>query len=186
MTKKAPLLPSQIGIIVFILLALLLGFFLRTPPPDISVEPQPNGSQQSSPTNDFKQGTYHVTRVLDGDTIELQGGIRVRYEGVDAPEGNEAYGLSSAKYNQELVGRRNVLVIPTEEKIDQYGRVLAYVYADDVFVNEKIIEEGYARLLVFKGKKPEKYDQLKAAEDFARSRHLGIWLEEWELENKDI
>ncbi|OGY17950.1 MAG: hypothetical protein A2900_00610 [Candidatus Chisholmbacteria bacterium RIFCSPLOWO2_01_FULL_50_28] len=183
--KSSPLLP-RFGFTLLILLAFLLGIFLRTPIPGIKITPPENTPQDTSKTKEFAQGTYRVTLVLDGDTIELEDGTRVRYAGVDAPEKNQAYGLSSAKYNQQLVGRRDVLVIPTEEIFDQYGRVLAYVYAGNVFVNEKMIEEGYARLLVFKGKKPEKYDQLKAAEDFARSRHLGVWLEEWELENKDI
>ena len=186
MTKKPSPLPARFGVIVFILFAFLLGYFLRTPAAEIKVIPPENASEESTKTNDFKQGTYRVTRVLDGDTIELEDGTRIRYAGVDAPENNAAYGLSSAEYNQELVGGKDVLIVPTEENIDQYGRVLAYVYAGDVFVNEKMIEEGYARLLVFKGKKPEKYEELKAAEDFAHSRHLGVWLEEWELENKDI
>lgn len=177
MTKKAAL-PARCGTIIFVLLAFLLGYFLRTPTPEITVEPQKNGSQESTQTNNFKQGTYRVIRVLDGDTIELEGRIRVRYAGIDAPENNTAYGLSSTKLNKELVAGKDVLVVPTEEKTDQYGRVLAYVYVGDVFVNEKMIEEGYARLLVIKGKKPEKYDELKAAEDFARSRHLGIWIKE--------
>lgn len=167
MIKKT--IPSRISVVIFILLAFILGYFLRTPTPDITVIPQ---------ENEFKQGTYRVTRVLDGDTIELEDGTRVRYEGVDAPENQEAYGLSSTKLNQELVGGREVLVVPAESQTDPYGRVLAFVYVAGVFVNEKMIEAGYARALVLRGgEKPEKYEQLKAAEDFARSRHLGIWLD---------
>lgn len=176
MIKKT--IPTRISVVIFILLAFLLGYFLRPPTPEVEVIP----NEESTQTSDFRQGTYRVARVLDGDTIELEGGIRVRYAGVDAPENNEAYGLSSAKLNNELVGGKEVLVAPTKEKWDQYGRVLAYVYVGDVFVNEKMIEEGYARLLLYKGQKPEKYDELKAAEDYARGRHLGIWLEEWKLE----
>jgi micrococcal nuclease len=176
--RKQKPLPARVGIAVFVLLAFLLGYFLRSPIPQIKVEPQQDSTPAAS-KNDFKQGTYRVTRVLDGDTIELQGGTRVRYAGVDAPENDETYNLSSTKLNQELVGGKDVLVVPTQERWDQYGRLLAYVYVGDVLVNEKMIEEGYARLFLYKGQKPEKYDRLKAAEDFARGRHLGIWLDEW-------
>ena len=181
--RKQNSLPARVGIALFVLLAFLLGYFLRSPLPEIKVLPQENTSPAPAQTSDFKQGTYRVARVLDGDTIELQGGTRVRYAGVDAPENNEMYSLASTKLNQELVGSKDVLVVPTQEKWDQYGRLLAYVYVGDVLVNEKMIEEGYARLFLYKGVKPEKYDRLKAAEDFARFRHLGIWLEEWEREN---
>lgn len=178
MRKVTSPVPARIGFIVFILFAFLLGYFLRAPTPEIKVIPQENAPQDTSKTNEFTQGTYRVTRVLDGDTIELEDGTRVRYEEIDAPEKNEAYGLSSTKLNQELVGGREVLVVPAENQTDPYGRVLAFVYVAGVFVNEKMIKAGYARLLVIRGReKPEKYDQLKAAEDFARSRHLGIWLD---------
>ena len=179
MNRNTSSLPARVGIALFVLLAFLLGYFLRSPIPQIKVEPRENLSPTTSKNDDFKQGTYRVTRVLDGDTIELQGGTRVRYEGMDAPEKNAAFGLSSTKLNQELVGNKDVLVVPTQERWDQYGRLLAYVYVGDVLVNEKMIEEGYARLFLYRGQKPEKYDRLKAAEDFARGRHLGIWLDEW-------
>ena len=182
--RKQNSLPARVGIALFVLLAFLLGYFLRSPIPEIKVLPQVNTSPAPAQTSEFNQGTYRVTRVLDGDTIELEGGIRVRYEGIDAPENNTAYSSAATKLNQELVGGKNVLVVPTQERWDQYGRLLAYVYVGDVLVNEKMIEEGYARLFLYKGVKPEKYDRLKAAEDFARGRHLGIWLDEWISEEK--
>lgn len=177
MTKKSSPFPARFGVIIFLLLSLFLGYYLRTPTPEIEVMPQEKVFQDTSKAKAFTQGIYRVSRVLDGDTIDLEDGTRIRYEGIDAPEKNEAYGLSSTKLNQELVGGRDVLVVPTENQTDPYGRVLAFVYVAGVFVNEKMIEEGYARALVIKGQKPEKYDQLKAAQDFARSRHLGIWLD---------
>lgn len=174
-TARKQNLHARFGFIIFILFAFLLGYFLRTPTPEVEILP----TEESAQADDFQEGTYRVARVLDGDTIELEDGTRVRYAGVDAPETNETYNLSSTKLNQELVGGKDVLVVPTQERWDQYGRLLAYVYVGDVFVNEKMIEEGYALLYLYKGQKPELYDRLKAAEDYAHSRHLGIWLDEW-------
>src|SRR3990170_8667605 len=84
MNRNTPSLPARVGIALFVLLAFLLGYFLRSPIPEIKVLPQVNTSPAPAQTSEFNQGTYRVTRVLDGDTIELQGGTRVRYGGVDA------------------------------------------------------------------------------------------------------
>ena len=97
-----------------------------------------------------------VTRVVDGDTIEVDlGGAEedVRYIGIDTPETVkpdapvECFGPQASERNHELVDGRRVRLVFDRERRDAYGRLLAYVYVGDRFVNAKLIEGGYARTL---------------------------------------
>ena len=127
-----------------------------------------------------KEGTYLVTRVIDGDTIELANGEKVRYIGVDTPElhhpqkeveyyAQEAYGA-----NRRLVeGKRVRLELDVEER-DRYERILAYVYVDDLMVNEWLVANGYARVATFPPnvKYAERFLQLERE---ARQAKVGLW-----------
>jgi len=127
-----------------------------------------------------KEGTYLVTRVIDGDTIELANGEKVRYIGVDTPElhhpqkevgyyAQEAYGA-----NRRLVeGKRVRLELDVEER-DRYERILAYVYVGDLMVNEWLVANGYARVATFPPnvKYAERFLQLERE---ARQAKVGLW-----------
>lgn len=94
-----------------------------------------------------------LDRVVDGDTLELRDGDRIRLIGIDTPEtvhpdfGDECYGEAASRYAEHLLhpGDELRLVLDVEHR-DQYGRLLAYVYraADDLFVNARIVKQGYA------------------------------------------
>jgi len=92
--------------------------------------------------------TATVTQVIDGDTIVIDTGQRVRYIGIDAPEiypeaerfGQEAWSLNSA-----LVAGKEVTLERDVSDTDQYGRLLRYVYADNLFVNGEVVRRGLAR-----------------------------------------
>jgi micrococcal nuclease len=92
-----------------------------------------------------------VTRVLDGDTFELENGELVRYIGVDAPESLdpaqpvECFGPEAAARNRELVEGKIVDLLRGSPDRDDSGRLLRYVFVDRVFVNAELIAEGYAR-----------------------------------------
>lgn len=100
------------------------------------------------------EGEQVVTRVVDGDTIEVSGGQSVRLIGIDTPEtrhpqrGVECFGREASRYTASLLpeGTRVRLVMDVE-KYDRYDRILAYVYRveDGLFVNAKLVEEGYAQ-----------------------------------------
>lgn len=100
--------------------------------------------------------TAVVTRVVDGDTVEVQldGGIEdVRYIGVDTPEtvkpGDpvECFGPQASSFNHRLVERRRVRLVFGVERRDQYGRLLAYVYLGNRFVNAELVRRGLAETL---------------------------------------
>ncbi len=97
-----------------------------------------------------------VLRVVDGDTIEVGldgGGEDVRYIGVDTPETVEpgepvqCFGPEASAFNHRLVAGETVLLVFDEELRDAYGRLLAYVYVGDRFVNAALVRGGFARTL---------------------------------------
>ncbi|MBN1856658.1 MAG: thermonuclease family protein [Dehalococcoidia bacterium] len=90
-----------------------------------------------------------VARVIDGDTIELADGSRVRYLCVDTPERGEPLYAEATQRNSELVSGNVVRLETGVEEVDQYGRLLRYVYVGDVFVNATLVKDGLARTLIF-------------------------------------
>lgn len=100
--------------------------------------------------------TALVTRVVDGDTVEVRlgdGEEDVRYIGVDTPEtvkpGEpvQCFGPRASAFNHRLVEGRRVRLVFGEERRDVYGRLLAYVYLDGRFVNAELVRRGLARTL---------------------------------------
>jgi len=90
------------------------------------------------------------TRVIDGDTIEITGGVRVRYIGVNAPETDEPGGKEATEANKVLVEGKMVRLEDDVQKLDKYGRSLAYVYLEDgTFVNAELVRIGYAQVSTY-------------------------------------
>jgi micrococcal nuclease len=97
-----------------------------------------------------------VVRVIDGDTIEVDlGGRRedVRYIGVDTPETVkpdtpvQCFGPRASDFNHRLLEGRRVRLVFGVERRDAYGRMLAYAYVRDRFVNATLVRRGLARSL---------------------------------------
>ena len=132
-----------------------------------------------------KEGLYRVTKVLDGDTVILETGEKFRYLGIDAPEGNDRWGPEAKKLNEEMVLNKKIKVELDRTKLDKYGRILGYIWIDNILVNEVLVERGYAKINFIKGEvKPKYLDRLKKAEDWARQNHDGVWFDEWESKIK--
>jgi len=122
----------------------------------------------------------NVERIIDGDTIVLKGGERIRYIGIDTPEmrPEEPYAKEATELNAILVDSREVRLEYDEERIDPFGRTLAYVYVKvwdvEVFVNEYLVQLGYAKVATYPPN--VKYrDVFIAAEKVARDKKLGVW-----------
>lgn len=132
------------------------------------------------------EGTYAVARVLDGDTIELSSGEKVRYLGIDAPELAQSWGEKAWEYNKKLVEGKMVRIELDRISRDPYGRILAYVWVEETLVNEALVHEGYARYFSPKGEPvPKHRDRIQKAEREAKEDHRGIWMEEWINENEN-
>ena len=118
-----------------------------------------------------------VTQVVDGDTITIEGGYRVRYIGIDTPEvypQPEAFGREAWQANRRLVEGKEVRLERDVSETDKYGRLLRYVYVDGVFVNAELVKQGLARAKAYP---PDtKYqDYLEKMETEAREAGRGIW-----------
>lgn len=115
-----------------------------------------------------------VIRVIDGDTIIIEGGYHVRYIGIDAPEENELYYLEAKQTNKDLVEGKKIRLEKDISDNDRYGRKLRYVYVNDTLVSAELVRQGYAYA---KGYPPDtKYQAyLEAMEIEARQAKKGIW-----------
>jgi micrococcal nuclease len=121
--------------------------------------------------------TARVIQVIDGDTIIVEGGYRVRYIGIDTPEvypEAEAFGLEAWQANRRLVEGNEVRLERDVSQTDKYGRLLRYVYVDDVLVNAELVRQGLARSEAYP---PDtKYqDRLEEMEAEAKVAGRGIW-----------
>ena len=129
-----------------------------------------------------REKQYTVKNVIDGNTIELDSGETVRYIGVDPPslgrrdEGPEFYAGQAARYNKKLVFMKNVRLEFDEEKKDDKGNLLAYVFIKNTFVNENLIRNGYARAHVTEPNTRYR-EALLSAEKEAMSNDRGVWQE---------
>jgi micrococcal nuclease len=85
-----------------------------------------------------------VVKVVDGDTIEILGGQKIRLIGIDAPEQGDCYFEESKEELENLLSGRMVRLIYDVDREDRYGRSLAYVYLGEIFVNKDLVERGYA------------------------------------------
>ena len=89
-----------------------------------------------------------VEKVIDGDTIEIDGGERVRYIGVDSPELGEPLYEEARDFQKKVVlGSYVRIEACKEEPRDGYGRILAFVHKGNVDVGEQLLRYGYARTL---------------------------------------
>ncbi len=133
------------------------------------------------------QKLYPVVSVVDGDTIKtiIDGhSITVRLLGINTPEvvdprkSVECFGPeASAETKTLLTGKSVILALnPNYEKVDIYGRLLAYAWLDDLFVNEYLVKEGYAYEYTFNEKNPYQYQsEFKADELVAKKESKGLW-----------
>lgn len=114
-----------------------------------------------------------VVGVHDGDSITVlrEGNVQVkiRLEGIDAPELKQPFGDASKKLLSDLVFGKRVEI--EEKGKDRYKRTLANVYVADALVNRRMVEAGLAWHFV----KYSKDTSLRDAEHKARSQKVGLW-----------
>jgi micrococcal nuclease len=124
-----------------------------------------------------------VVRVVDGDTIHVRinGRVeKVRYIGVNTPEvhhpsrGEEPGGQEATAVNTSLVGGRPVRLELDVQVRDRYGRLLAYVWVDDVMVNAELVRRGYAQVMTIPPNVRYQELLLKLQRE-AREAGRGLW-----------
>lgn len=123
-----------------------------------------------------------VRYVIDGDTFILENNQRVRMIGINAPETShkrygkegQAFGNESKRFLKRVIEGKEVDLHAGKEGFDRFGRRLAYVYLQDgTFVNEKMVELGYAE--TFRKFPFEFKEEFLKLESNARNQKLGMW-----------
>ncbi|MBA3314619.1 MAG: thermonuclease family protein [Planctomycetota bacterium] len=125
---------------------------------------------------------YVVRRVVDGDTLLLENRERVRLLGVDTPETVapnrpvEPFGVAASEFTKRRIEGRRVRLGFDKERIDRYGRILAYVYADDgTMLNEELIRAGLSKAQIQYPYSNAMKRRFREAEAEARENERGLW-----------
>jgi micrococcal nuclease len=140
---------------------------------------------RSASTDASRQGTAEATieRVVDGDTVVLQDSTRVRLIGIDTPETVdprrpvECFGAEASAHAKALLPEGTRVRLEYDvDRIDRYGRTLAYVFRveDGLFVNLALARDGYAEQLTVPPNVAH-VDDIRRAVDEARAARRGLW-----------
>jgi micrococcal nuclease len=120
-----------------------------------------------------------VARVIDGDTIELVGGQRVRLVQIDTPEKHdECYGDAASALTRRLIPpgtRVRIEQDPGLDQVDRFQRKLAYVWKGDEDVNVTLVREGAAGVWFYGGRRGRHAGELLQSTEQARSERRGLW-----------
>jgi micrococcal nuclease len=123
-----------------------------------------------------------VKHVIDGDTLAMENGERVRLVGVDTPETKhpnkpvEHFGKEAAAFTRRIVeGKRVRLQFDfSQGQKDRYGRTLAYVFLESgLLLNAEIIKQGYG--FTYTRSPFARMDEFRRLEREAREQRRGLW-----------
>ena len=132
------------------------------------------GGESGFENYNYTDSAFTVSKVIDGDTIDLKNNMRLRLIGINTPE-KDMYFFEEAKAFMEIMvlGKQVKLEKDVTDK-DMYGRYLRYVYLPDIFVNLEMIKSGFANAYTYP---PDvKYtDKFIEAERRARLNEAGLW-----------
>lgn len=124
-----------------------------------------------------------VTRIIDGDTFEIETKQKVRLIGIDTPELNktnnrdpECFGTAATQQLSDLILNKKVRMEKDISQTDRFGRLLRYVYIDDIFVNRHMVQTGYAYATTYPPDVKFK-DTLALAQKTAERNKRGLWKE---------
>jgi micrococcal nuclease len=117
-------------------------------------------------------------RAIDGDTIQLESGERIRYLLVDAPENTtevECFGPEATRFNADLVEGAEVQLDYDQECTDDYDRLLAYVSVGEREVNSLLVERGFGCALYIPPNGADRREEFEDLQDRARAESRGLW-----------
>jgi micrococcal nuclease len=166
-------------------IAVVVAFFslgvvlVRLNPPHLVQNPYPTPEPSYHPTEQpYEIAT--VAAVIDGDTVTLTDKRKLRYIGIDTPEtkhptkGIQCFGIAASQENKRLVEGKTIKMQKDVSETDRYGRLLRYVWVDELFVNDYLARNGFALQATFP---PDvRYTtQFREAADEARQKKRGLW-----------
>lgn len=165
-------LPGLLLIVLFV--ALTIWSWQRDPL-------RPTGATGRPTDSDHYLAT--VARAIDGDTVLLGDGQRIRLLGIDTPETKhpdkpvEAGGAEATRLLRQLVEGQSVRLEFDKHRFDRHGRGLAYLFTGTVFVNAELVRAGWSRADMRFPLRAAYKQRLRDAETEARSDRRGLWSE---------
>lgn len=128
-----------------------------------------------------------LIHVIDGDTFVLQtkqGNLKIRMDGIDAPESDQEFGLEAKEFLNRYLYK---MVFVHYNGVDRYGRTIGTLYVDGVNINLLEVREGYA----WHYKKYSSDQELARAEEMARVEKKGLWggdgyIAPWEWRERSV
>ena len=122
----------------------------------------------------------NVAKIVDGDTITMSNGEKVRLIQIDTPElaSKECYGIQAKSELSKLLNQAGEVSLtsdPNLDEVDKYGRLLRYVFIGNTNLNLKLIEIGAAAPYFYRGEKGIYAAQFLKAAQTAQKRKLGMW-----------
>jgi len=126
-------------------------------------------------------GLHKIVNIVDGDTVDIETGDRIRLLGSDAPDRGECFYYESKAFAEELLRDKEVRLEKDITGTDRFGRLLRYIFLpsedpadDDTFANYALVYDGYATT---QARPPDnKYRELfYSAQKHARQEGLGLW-----------
>ena len=133
------------------------------------------------PTDVAECEDVFVKRVIDGDTLLLDDLRRVRLLGVNTPEtnhptiGEQPFGREASEFTRGHLEGKTARLCYDRERFDHYQRTLAFVFINDELFNVQLVREGLATAETRFPFRSDYKKLLSAAEESAKSEHLGIW-----------
>ncbi|UCG60706.1 MAG: thermonuclease family protein [Candidatus Zixiibacteriota bacterium] len=120
---------------------------------------------------------FTVTAIIDGDTMELGGGDRLRLLSIDTPEKDEPFYQEATDFLTEMALGKTARIEFADTRRDRYGRLLGYVYIDGIFINEAILENGLGNLYLFRDTDVDRPETgcMLSAQRRAIAARKGIW-----------
>ncbi len=156
---------------------------------NVAIVPKMISSEQTIETTKIPENTKSeennkllVSLVIDGDTIEIEGGQKVRLIGIDSPESVDpnrpvgCYAIEASEFTKSKLQDKYVTLEKDVSETDKFGRLLRYVWLDDELVNETLVKEGYATSITYP---PDiKYqDKFMTVQEEAKNDQKGLWSE---------
>ena len=118
-----------------------------------------------------------VTRIIDGDNVELNTGESVRLYGVNCPEKNKPLSQDAIDLTTKLALNQEIRIeYQPNYKKDRWGRILGYVFIGDSHLNEELVKSGFCEVVIYEKRAKLIYqDELLQAQEQAKQEKLGRW-----------
>ena len=163
MSKKTKTISPTIKTTLIALTTLVLGFF--------------GGTVYNQTQTDKIPTNPTVTRIIDGDNLELETGESVRLYGINCPEKNQEFYQEAVDLTTKLALNKQIRIEyqPNYQK-DTWNRILGFVFVEDTHLNEELVKSGYCEVKIYAKRAKLIYqDELLQAQEQAKEQKLGKW-----------